>query len=195
MFMRETSFLLVLAGVLSAGAAQAQSAPKYPSSIKWSVEGEKTPMLGRVATPEEIAAYDIDANPDGSGLPPGKGTATEGAKIYEAKCQSCHGEKAKGPNYALVGGMDTIGKGDHKKPLKTVGSFWPYATSVFAYIRRAMPYWESKSLTPDELYAVTAYILAENKIIGEKDVMDATTLAKVQMPNKDGFYPWRPGMP
>jgi cytochrome c len=196
--LRHARMAALLASMLCAGApvtVHAQSAPKYPSSIKWSVEGEKTPMLGRVATPEELAAYDIDANPDGAGLPPGKGSAVEGGKIYEAKCQGCHGEQGKGASYPLVGGIGTLGKGEHVKPRKTVGSFWPYATSVFAYVRRAMPYWESKSLTPDELYAVTAYVLSINDIIKPNDVMDATTLAKVQMPNKDGFYPWKPGMP
>ena len=184
---------LLCVGCLASGGAFAQSAPNHPPSIKWSVEGEKTPMLGRVATPEEIASYDIDANPDGSGLPPGSGTPAQGAVIYAEKCQGCHGEKGKGPNYALVGGIGTIGKGDHHKPLKTVASFWPYATSVFAYVRRSMPYWESKSLTPDELYAVTAYILALDNIIGQNDVMDKSTLPKVQMPNKDGFFRWTPG--
>ena len=115
--------------------------------------------------------------------------------IYAEKCQGCHGEQGKGPNYALAGGIGSIGKGDHHKPLKTVNSFWPYATSVFAYVRRSMPYWESKSLTPDELYAVTAYILALNNLVGENDVMDAGTLPKVQMPNKDGFFRWTPGTP
>jgi cytochrome c len=198
--LRHAPIAATLAGMLCAGgvvssAAHAQSAPNYPSSMKWSVEGEKTPMLGRGATPEEIAAYDIDANPDGSGLPPGRGTPAQGALVYAETCQSCHGEKGKGPNYALVGGGGTIGKGEHQKPLKTVGSFWPYATSVFAYIRRAMPYFESKSLTPDELYAVTAYMLQLNGLIGENDVMDKSTLPKVAMPNKDGFFQWKPGTP
>ena len=91
--------------------------------------------------------------------------------------------------------MGTIGKGDGVKPIKTVGSYWPYATSVFAYIRRAMPYFESKSLSPNELYAVTAYILNLNGLVGENEVMDKTTLPKVQMPNRDGFFQWKRGTP
>ena len=153
---------------------------------------EEGPNLGRVATPEEIASYDIDASPDGQGLPPGSGTAKQGEKVYAQKCLGCHGPKGKdGPVMQLVGGNGTIGI--EKRPLKTVGSFWPYATSVFAYARRSMPFYNSKSLSNDELYATTAYILYLNGLIGENDVMKAQTLAKVQMPNRDGFFPFKRG--
>src|ERR1700759_586205 len=118
----------------------------------------ESPNLGRVATPEEIAAWDISIGPDGVGLPPGSGTPKQGETVYAAKCLACHGEKGAGkPNDALVGGIGSLA-GD-KPPVKTVGSFWPYATTIFDYVRRSMPYNESKTLTNDELYAVAAYIL------------------------------------
>ena len=156
------------------------------------VMAEESPNLGRVATPEEIASYDIDASPDGSGLPPGSGTAKQGEAVYADKCLGCHGPKGlNGPVMQLVGGAGTIGV--EKKPLKTVGSFWPYATSVFAYTRRSMPFYNSKSLSNDELYATTAYVLYLIGLVGENDVMNAQTLPKVQMPNRDGFVPFKRG--
>jgi len=150
------------------------------------------PNLGRVATPEEIAAWDVSIDPDGVGLPPGSGTPKQGEIVYLAKCVACHGEKGAGkPNDQLVGGQGTL-PGD-KPPVKTVGSFWPYATTIFDYIRRAMPYNESKSLTNDEVYAVVAYILQLNGVIGENDTIDAKTLPKVKMPNRDGFVTFARG--
>src|SRR5712672_4645095 len=146
----------------------------------------ESPNLGRVATPEEIAAWDVSIGPDGVGLPPGSGTPKQGETVYLAKCVACHGEKGAGkPNDQLVGGQGTL-SGD-KPPVKTVGSFWPYATTVFDYVRRAMPHNESKSLTNDEVYAVVAYILKLKGIIGENDRIDAKTLPQVPMPNRDGF--------
>ena len=113
--------------------------------------------------------------------------------MYEQKCQNCHGEKGAGqPNDRLVGGHGTLAS---KTPVRTVGSYWPYATTVFDYVRRAMPYTQAHSLSDDEVYAVTAYLLHLNGIIGEADVMDAQTLPKVKMPNRDNFilaYPARP---
>ena len=145
----------------------------------------ESPNLGRDATPEEIAAWDISIDPSGAGLPAGSGTAHQGATIFAQKCAACHGENATGkPNDALVGGQGTLAT---DKPVKTVGSYWPYATTLFDYIRRAMPLPQSKSLAPDEVYALAAFILAQNKIIGDDDVMDATTLPQVKMPNRDGF--------
>jgi len=146
--------------------------------------------LGRIATPEEIGSYDISSDPDGTGLPPGNGTAKQGEAVYVAKCQPCHGEKGQnGTADRLVGGQGTIADPTGtKRPIKTVGSFWPYATSVFAYIRRAMPFQESQSLSNDELYAVTAYLLQLNGIIKEDEIVNAQTLPKVQMPNRDGFF-------
>ena len=150
----------------------------------------ESPNLGRLATPEEIASYDIDVEPDGAGLPPGSGTAKQGSAVYAAQCQACHGETGvKGPTLPLRGGEGTIGKPE-VKPLRTIGSYWPYATSVFAYVRRSMPFYNTKSLSNDELYKVTAYLLYLNKIVGEDQVMNKDTLAKVEMPNRKGFRPF-----
>jgi len=151
-----------------------------------------TPNLGRPATPEELASWDISIAPDGAGLPPGRGSPRQGEAVYVAKCLACHGEKGAGkPNDALVGGRGTLA-GD-QAPIKTVGSFWPYATTLFDYVRRAMPLNESKSLSNDEVYAVVAYILLLNGIIGETEMIDAQALAKVRMPNADGFTPFARG--
>jgi mono/diheme cytochrome c family protein len=144
------------------------------------------PNLGKPVSPAEIAAWDISVSPDGSGLPPGRGTPAQGARIYAEKCVTCHGEHGKGGrNAALVGGepirnMDSV---------RTIANFWPNATTLFDFTRRAMPWQLPRTLTNDEVYALTAYILALNKLIGENDVMNAETLPKVRMPNRDGFSP------
>ncbi len=144
------------------------------------------PGLGRVASPDEIASWDISIGPDGAGLPPGRGTPKQGETVYAEKCVACHGEKGAGkPNDQLVGGRGSL-SGD-QAPVKTVGSFWPYATTLFDYIRRAMPLNAPKSLSQDEVYAVSAYILELNGIIGEAEVMNAQTLPQVRMPNRGGF--------
>ena len=149
----------------------------------------QSPQLGQPIAPADIAPWDISIAPDGAGLPPGRGTAAQGEAIYAAQCQACHGEKGAGrPNDALVGGKGSLAPG--KPPIKTVGSYWPYATTLFDYIRRAMPFQESKSLTPDQVYAVSAYILHLNEIVGKDDVLDSETLPKVKMPNRDGFIPF-----
>ena len=151
-----------------------------------------SPNLGRVATPQEIAAWDISISPDGAGLPLGSGTPKQGETVYIAKCLACHGEKGAGkPNDPLVGGRGTLA--GNQVPNKTGGSFWPYAATIFDYVRRSMPLNESKSLTNDEVYAVVAYILQLDGIIGDNDVMDAHTLATVRMPNRDGFAPFARG--
>lgn len=150
------------------------------------------PNLGQPITAQELAAWDISIGPDGAGLPAGKGTPKEGEAVYAAKCQACHGEKGAGqPNDRLVGGQGTLA-GD-QAPVKTVGSFWPYATTLFDYVRRAMPLPEPQTLTPDEVYAVAAYILNLNGIIGATDVINAETLPKVKMPNRDNFFVVYPG--
>jgi S-disulfanyl-L-cysteine oxidoreductase SoxD len=149
----------------------------------------QSPKFGQPIAPADVAPWDISIGPDGAGLPPGRGTAAQGETVYAAKCQACHGEKGAGkPNDALVGGIGTLAPG--KAPVKTVGSYWPYATTLFDYIRRAMPFQESQSLSADEVYAVSAYILNLNGIIGTDDVLDAQTLPKVRMPNRDGFVPF-----
>jgi S-disulfanyl-L-cysteine oxidoreductase SoxD len=140
--------------------------------------------FGQPIAPEDTAAWDISIAPDGVGLPPGSGIPAQGAVVYAEKCAACHGQKGEGqPNDRLVGGQLT---GD-QPAVKTVGSYWPYATTLFDYTRRAMPWQLPKSLTNDEVYAVSAYILRLNGIIGDNDVMNATTLPKVTMPNRDGF--------
>jgi cytochrome c len=149
----------------------------------------QAPQFGQPIAPADIAPWDISIGPDGAGLPPGRGTATEGEVVYAARCQACHGEKGVGrPNDALVGGMGSLAP--DKAPVKTVGSYWPYATTLFDYIRRAMPFQGSQSLTSNEIYSVSAYILQLNEIIGKDDVLDAQTLPKVKMPNRDGFIPF-----
>ena len=141
--------------------------------------------LGIPATPEEIAAWDISIGPDGEGLPAGSGTAMQGVAVYAVQCIACHGQEGAGQlNDRLVGGHGSLAD---PAPVKTVGSFWPYATTVFDYIRRAMPYAASQSLSNDEVYGLTAYLLYLNGIIGEQDVMDAQSLPQVEMPNRDNF--------
>src|SRR5262245_1647425 len=142
------------------------------------------PRLGKPISAAELAAWDINVQPDGSGLPPGSGTAAQGAAIYADKCAACHGENGKGGrNAALVGGAPIRNMGS----VKTIANFWPYATTIFDFTRRAMPWQAPRTLSADEVYAVTAYLLAINKLIGDNDTMNAETLPKVQMPNRDGF--------
>jgi S-disulfanyl-L-cysteine oxidoreductase SoxD len=141
--------------------------------------------FGRPATPREIAGWDIDVSPDGAGLPPGHGDVRQGEAIFAAKCASCHGPHGEGkPMDRLVGGVGTL---RDKKPEKTVGSFWPYATTLFDFVRRAMPLNAPQSLTPDEVYAVSAYILFLNGIVPQDAALGPDTLAKIKMPNRGGF--------
>jgi S-disulfanyl-L-cysteine oxidoreductase SoxD len=143
------------------------------------------PRLGRVATSQEIAASDISIPPSGAGLPAGSGTAKQGEAVYVAQCQACHGPKGVGkPADPLVGGIGSLATAN---PVRTVGSFWPYATTLFDYTRRAMPATKPLSLSSDEVYAVTAYLLYLNGIIAENAEMNAKTLPQVKMPNRDGF--------
>ena len=148
------------------------------------------PNLGRDVKPEEIAVWDMSIPPDGSGLPAGGGTAVEGAAVYNANCAACHGANGTGgPADPLVGGIGTLAS---KKPVKTVGSYWPYATTLFDYVRRAMPFNAPQSLSNDEVYAVSAYLLFLNGIINPEARMDAKTLPQVNMPNRDGFVSYWP---
>jgi cytochrome c len=149
------------------------------------VMAQEGPGLGVPVTPEEIAGWAITILPDGTGLPPGSGTASTGAAIYAQKCLACHGAEGAGqPNDALVGGHGTIAT---PGAVRTLGSYWPYATTVFDYIRRSMPFMQPQSLTNDETYALTAYLLQLNGIIDEDDVMNARTLPRVEMPNRGNF--------
>jgi cytochrome c len=144
------------------------------------------PNLGQPITAAELSVWNINVMPDGAGLPPGSGTSAKGAPIYAQKCAHCHGEQGKGGvNAAVVGGAPV----KSMDSTKTIANFWPYATTLFDFIRRAMPFQQPRSLSDDEVYAVTAYILALNKLIGEQDEMNAQTLPKVRMPNRDGFIP------
>lgn len=141
--------------------------------------------LGKPATAQEIAGWDIDVRPDGKGLPKGSGSVAQGKAIYEVQCAACHGAKGeKGPAPQLVGGMGSLAT---KAPVMTVGSFWPYAPTLYDYIKRAMPFDRPQSLSADEVYAVTAYTLHLNGILKEDAVLDAASLPRVQMPNRAGF--------
>lgn len=145
----------------------------------------QTPDLGKPATDEEVAGWDLSIGPDGENLPPGSGTAARGAEVYAAKCAACHGADGAGqPNDRLAGGHGTL---TDPNPVRTIGSYWPYATTVFDYIRRAMPYTQPQSLTSDEVYALTAYLLFVNDVIDEGFVVDADTLPSVEMPNRANF--------
>jgi S-disulfanyl-L-cysteine oxidoreductase SoxD len=145
----------------------------------------ETPNLGTPATTAQVVGWDISVGPDGAGLPPGSGTAAKGAAVYEQKCQACHGARGAGqPNDRLVGGQGTLAS---NAPVRTIGSYWPYATTVFDYVRRSMPYIQPQSLTDDEVYSVTAYLLNLNGIVAENDEMNARTLPQVRMPNRDNF--------
>ncbi|MFW5655896.1 MAG: c-type cytochrome [Roseicyclus sp.] len=145
--------------------------------------------LGRPATGDEIAAVDIDVMPDGRGAPEGSGTFAEGKELYATHCVACHGEDLQGVEgtggVALIGGRGTL---DTDEPVKTVESYWPHASTLFDYTRRAMPFSDPGSLTADEVYAISAYILGRAGIIEEGTEMNAATFAEIEMPNADGFY-------
>jgi cytochrome c len=155
----------------------------------------ESPKLGRPVSEADIAQWDIAVLPNGDGLPAGHGTSAQGAKIFAEKCAMCHGDQGNGgvvPFYpSLVGGPPLT---DGIETRKTISNYYAYATTVFDYIRRAMPFNAPRTLSADETYALTAYILSRNKLIGENDVMDAKTLPQVKMPNRDNFimpYPDR----
>ena len=153
--------------------------------------GRKPPALGASVSAQEIARWDISIPPSGTGLPSGSGTARQGVQVYEQKCLVCHGVKGAGkPADPLAGGIGTLAA---RTPVRTVGSYWPYATTLFDYVRRAMPILNPLSLTNDEVYAVTAYVLHLNGIIGEDVPMNAQSLPQVKMPNREGFVSdWPP---
>jgi cytochrome c len=154
---------------------------------------DKPPALGTAVSAEEVARSDISIPPSGAGLPKGSGTARKGLQVYEQKCLACHGAKGVGkPADALAGGIGTLAS---KTPLRTVGSYWPYATTLFDYVRRAMPITNPLSLSDEEVYAVTAYVLYLSGIVAEDEQMNAQSLPQVKMPNREGFisdWPVRP---
>ena len=142
--------------------------------------------LGRPASAAEIAQWDIDVAPDGAGLPPGQGSVRQGEAVFAARCASCHGDRGQGgPMDRLVGGAGTIAT---KKPVKTVGSFWPYATTLFDFVRRAMPFDAPQSLSATDAYAVCAYVLYLNGLLPADATLDAKSLPEVRMPNRDAFF-------
>jgi S-disulfanyl-L-cysteine oxidoreductase SoxD len=174
------------AAVIAIGAVALAACVGLPSATG------KPPAFGTAVSAKEIARWDISIPPSGAGLPGGGGgSARQGLKVYEEKCQSCHGAKGAGkPADPLAGGIGSLGG---RTPLRTVGSYWPYATTLFDYVRRAMPIANPLSLTDDEVYAVSAYVLFLNGIVGEDAVMNAQTLPQVKMPNRDGFVSdWPP---
>ncbi len=172
--------LLAAALLLTAGAAL-------------SAEPQQT-GFGRPATKAEIEAADIDVRADGTGLPPGHGSVEEGATIFATQCAACHGTGGEAPINAslrLTGGRGTL---TMPSAVMTVGSYWPYAPTLFDYIRRAMPFNAPRSLTDDQVYAVTAYVLRLNDIVADRTVLDAASLSQVRMPNRDGFVnAYKPG--
>ena len=151
------------------------------------VVAQDTPHLGKAISEADVAAWDISILPDGTGLPAGSGTPDQGSMVFATKCAVCHGENGKGGSAAALIGGQPLTSGI--ETAKTISNFWPYATTLFDFTRRAMPWPRPRTLTNDEVYALTAFILAQNKIIGANDVMNAQTLPKVRMPNRDGFIP------
>ena len=167
------------AAAIAIGAAALAACAGLPSATG------KPPAFGAAVSAEEIPRWDISIPPSGAGLPAGSGTAKQGATVYGAKCLACHGEKGAGkPADVLVGGIGSLATA---RPVRTVGSYWPYATTLFDYVRRAMPITNPLSLSDDEVYSVSAYVLFLNGIVAEDAVMNAQTLPQVKMPNRDGF--------
>lgn len=156
-------------------------------AVKPAVAPDPGPELGAVLGDSEVAKWDIDISGDGQGLPPGKGSVAMGQTVYEARCAACHGENGEGGAAdPLAGGRGSL---TGKAPVRTIGSYWPYAPTIFDYIRRAMPYGAPLSLTNEESYAVTAYLLYINGIVGKGFYADARSLPAVAMPNRNGFTP------
>ena len=184
--------VVVVAVAAFAAAAGLVAQTKPPAAPGAAPKAPATFGIGRAASPAEIAAWDIDVGPDGAGLPPGKGTASEGAAIFASRCASCHGKTGKeGPNDALVGRLpgDAFPFAQDARTPKTIGSYWPYATTVFDYIRRAMPPDAPGTLKDDEVYALTAFLLAQNELVPADTTIDAASLPKVKMPARDHFVP------
>jgi cytochrome c len=153
----------------------------------------EAPKLGKPISAADIAPWDIDIEPDGSGLPAGSGTSDHGASIFADQCAACHGDGGKGEMTTTSGApaappvVSDIKRSGIDDTTLTIANYWPYATTLFDYIRRAMPWTSPRSLTDDQVYALTAYILAQNKLIDAREVINAQTLPKVLMPNRDGF--------
>jgi len=175
--MRHVAKTLVTTGVV-AGFAMVLSGTATAS--------ERPFGLGTLATAEQIAGWDIDVRPDGKGAPIGSGTAAEGEEIYAERCAACHGDFGEGVDRwpILAGGLGSLATDD---PVKTVGSYWPYASTVYDYVYRAMPFGEAQSLTHEETYQVVAYILNMSDVIDDEFVLSNETIGSVKMPNQNGF--------
>lgn len=187
---RLPAYLLLL--LISAGCNAPAAAPQTVQEAQHALP--ESFGFGREVSEDEIAAWDIDIMPDGTGLPAGEGSVAEGKSIYEQKCMACHGvEGTGGPNDQLVGRLPgdafVMDTDLSQRRMKAVGSYWPYSTTLFDYIRRAMPQPMPGSLTDDEVYALTAYILHLNDLVGEDAAMNATSLPMVQMPARDLYVP------
>lgn len=188
---------LLAALPLAACRPNSQTSPDRASSVAAPAFPAHWPVsfgLGRPAAADEIAAWDTDVRPDGTGLPPGRGSVTEGEAIYRQRCAACHGATGiEGPNDRLVGREPSdsfpFGVSQAHRARQTIGSYWPYATTVYDYVHRAMPQNAPGSLSANEVYAVTAYLLHLNGLVPRDAVMDATTLPAVIMPARDRFVP------
>jgi cytochrome c len=154
-------------------------------AVSVAAQAEERYGIGRAATPAEIAGWNIDIGRDGSNLPPGSGSVERGRVVFSEQCAACHGDNGQGGvGDRLVGGQGTLAS---PKPIRTVGSYWPYASTLFDYIRRAMPQNAPQSLSNEDVYAVSAYILSLNGVVPANAVLDARSLAAIKMPNRDGF--------
>lgn len=170
--------------------AAAETAEPEAAAETMAVETSKGAFgLGRVAMPDEIAAWDIDIRPDGTGLPVGKGTVAEGEPIYSETCAVCHGDFGEGAGRwpVLAGGQDSLLK---DRPVKTIGSYWPYLSTVFDYVRRAMPFGDARSLSDDDVYALTAYLMYLNDVVDDEAFeLSNENFASIRLPNEDNFIP------
>jgi len=180
----------IVVTILLAVSASAFALAQSPARASARQAVDKPLGIGRAASTEEIKKLDIDVRPDGKGLPEGKGTFADGAKVYAAKCQSCHGANGAGGSAERLVNRESGTNWDfatNPKLVKTVGNYWPYATTLYDYTYRAMPFMQPGTLSPDETYSLVAYILALNKIVPEDAVMDRASLPKVVMPSRDRF--------
>lgn len=185
-FVSNRVWLVVSLAIVAAGCQDSEAAQGNAANRRYG-------GIGRDARPAEIRAWDIDVDPRGAGLPPGRGTYTRGAQVYAAQCASCHGPKGEGgppPASKLIAVEPRdFSFGNDPKLSKTIGNYWPYATTLYDYINRAMPFANPGTLKPDDVYSVVAYLLAENGIIERSAVMNARTLPQVRMPARDRFVP------
>lgn len=188
---RSASTLLALLALVVAGCVESAGGQDASAEVEEIIGDRETAVghygFGEEASPEQIAGWDIDIRPDGKGLPPGSATAEDGEMLYEEECALCHGSFGEGVGRypVLAGGEGTL---TEARPERTVGSFWPYASTLWDYIHRAMPYAEPESLSDEEVYAITAYVLYLNDLVDYDFELSAETLASVEMPNREGFF-------